>query len=169
MLGRLFPRVMDNDYRGYWLAVWLLVPLVLLKLVMGFNVAGLNLWISNRRIAISADGLALDSYGAEAASVVMFMFASWGLMLLVLSLLGLLVLVRYRAMIPLMYLLLGIEQFGRKAIGLVQPIVSSAAKTEGLSPAFLINTGFMAVLLIGFVLSILTRPSAASQAAEATS
>ena len=155
MLGRLFPRVIDNDYRGYWLAVWLLVPLVLLKLVMGFNVAGLNPWISNRQIAISADGFALASYGPEGSSVVIFMFASWGLMLLLLSLLGFVVLVRYRAMIPLMYLLLALEQFGRKAIGLAQPIVS-AAKVEGLSPAFLINTGFMAVLLIGFLLSLAT-------------
>jgi hypothetical protein len=164
MLGRLFPRVIDNDYRGWWLAVWLLVPLVLLKLVMGFNVAGLNPLISNRQIAISADGFAVDSYGVEAASVVMFMFASWGLILLVLNLLALLVLVRYRAMIPLMYLLLGIEQFGRKAIGLVQPIVSTAAKAEGLSPAFLINTGFMAVIVVGFVLSLALRRTHAAQA-----
>lgn len=164
MLGRLFPRVIDNDYRGWWLAVWLLVPLVLLKLVMGFNVSGLNPWISNREIAINADGFALDSYGPEAASVVMFMFASWGVMLLVLSLLGLLVLVRYRAMIPLMYLLLGIEQFGRKAIGLAQPIVSAAAESDGLSPAFLINTGFMAVLVIGFALSLAQRQGAGRQA-----
>jgi len=169
MLDRLFPKVIDNDYRGWWLAVWMLAPLILLKLVMGINVAGLNPWVSNRQVAIGADGLALDSYGPEAASVVMFMFASWGLMLLVLSLLGLLVLARYRAMIPLMYLLLGMEQFGRKAIALAQPIVKAAAKSDGLSPAFLINSGFMAVLLIGFILSLTPRQSAADRQAEAVS
>lgn len=169
MLGRLFPKVIDNDYRGHPLALWLLVPLVLVKLVMGINVAGLNPWTSNRQIAISADGFALDSYGAEAASVVMFMFASWGLMLLVLSLLGFVVLIRYRAMIPLMYVLLGIEQFGRKAIGLAQPIVSAAAKSDALSPAFLINTGFMAALLIGFALSLATRRGGAAEAVGAPS
>lgn len=169
MVGRLFPKVIDNDYRGWWLAVWMLAPLVMLQLVMGFNVSGLNPWISNRDIAINADGFALDSYGTEAASVVMFMFASWGLILLVLSLLGLLVLVRYRAMIPLMYLLLGAEQFGRKAIALSQPIVKAAAQSEGLSPAFLINSGFMAVLAIGFILSLTPRHSAADRQAEAVS
>lgn len=154
MLDRLFPKQFDNDYRGYWLGIWILAPIVLMKLAMGFNVAGLNPWISNRQIAISADGLAVDSYGNEAASVVMFMFASWGLILLVLSLLGILVLVRYRAMVPLMYLLLGIEQFGRKAIGLLQPVAVEAAKAENLTPGFIINAGFMAALLIGFVLSL---------------
>ncbi len=154
MLDRLFPKQFDNDYRGYWLGIWILAPILLMKLAMGFNVAGLNPWISNRQIAINADGLAVDSYGNEAASVVMFMFASWGLILLVLSLLGILVLVRYRAMVPLMYLLLGIEQFGRKAIGLLQPVASHPATAENLTPGFIINTGFMAALLIGFVLSL---------------
>jgi hypothetical protein len=169
MLGRLFPKVIDNDYRGWWLAVWMLAPLILLKLVMGINVSGLNPWISNRDVAINADGFALDSYGTEAASVVMFMFASWGLILFVLSLLGLLVLVRYRAMIPLMYLLLGAEQFGRKAIAMAQPIVKAAAQSDGFSPAFLINTGFMAVLTIGFILSLAPRRAGATEPAEATS
>jgi len=154
MLDRLFPKQFDNDYRGYWLGIWILAPILLMKLAMGFNVAGLNPWISNRQIAISADGLAIDSYGNEAASVVMFMFASWGLILLVLSLLGILVLVRYRAMVPLMYLLLGIEQFGRKAIGLLQPVASHPATAENLTPGFIINAGFMAALLLGFVLSL---------------
>lgn len=157
MLGRLFPKQIDNDYRGYWLAIWLLVPVVLLKLAMGFNVAGLNPWISNRFIAESADGIPLDSFGVEAASTVMFMFASWGIGLLLLSLLGLVALIRYRAMIPLIYLLLSLEQFGRKGLALVSPIIREAVKTEGVAPGVLINWGLMTVLAVGLVLS-LARP-----------
>jgi hypothetical protein len=73
----------------------------------------------------------------------------------VLGLLGLIALVRYRAMLPLMYLFLLIEQLGRKALSVIHldsPIVSAA-----LSPANLINWGFLAAIVIGLVLSIQTR------------
>jgi len=161
MLGRLFPNQIDNDYRGWWLAIWLLVPVVLIKLAMGFNVAGLNPWVSNRMVAERADGIPLDSFGVEAASTVMFMFASWGLMLLLINLLALLVLIRYRAMVPLIFLVLTLEQVGRKAIGTMSPIVREAAvKTDGISAAVLINWGFLIVLAAGLVLSLMQRRTA---------
>lgn len=37
MFNRLFPKQIDNSYQGYALAIWLLVPLVLVKLLMGLN------------------------------------------------------------------------------------------------------------------------------------
>ncbi|MBP6014634.1 MAG: hypothetical protein KBA31_20570 [Alphaproteobacteria bacterium] len=154
MPSRLFPPRIDNDYRGHRLAIWLLAPIMLVKFLMGLNVAGLNPWISNRWIIQIADRIPIESYGAEAASTVMFLFASWGLMLFVLSSLGIAVLIRYRAMIPLMYLLLLIEQFGRAGIiSRANPIVR-AVKTGDLSFAFLINWGFVALLAIGFALSL---------------
>jgi hypothetical protein len=128
---------------------------VLLKFFMGLNVAGLNPWISNRFVAKTADGIPLETFGAEAASTVMLLFASWGLILLVLSLLGIVVLIRYRAMVPLMYLLLSIEQIGRKGLSLANPIVR-AVETEGIPLGVLINWGVMAALVIGLALSLAT-------------
>ncbi len=32
MLTRIFPRAFDNHYRGYRIAIWLFVPLVLIRL-----------------------------------------------------------------------------------------------------------------------------------------
>ena len=153
MFNRLFPKQIDNDYRGHVLAMWLLVPLVALKFLMGLNVAGLNPWVESRFVAQTADGIPLETFGVEAASTVMFMFASWGLALLVLSLLGALALLRYHAMIPLVYLLLSIEQFGRKWIATVNPIVRSAP-SDGISFGLLINWGLMAALAVGLLLSL---------------
>ncbi len=166
MFSRLFPPQIDNNYRGYWLAIWILVPILLAKFFMGLNVAGLNPWISNRQIAQTADGIPLESFGAEAASTVMFLFASWGLILFVLSLLGIVVLIRYRAMIPLMYLLLSIEQFGRTWISLANPIVGAvkgAAKTGEYSVGFIVNWGFVAALAIGLALALGKTDQAKSQ------
>lgn len=153
MLSRLFPKQFDNNYQGSKLAIWLLVPIVLVKAVMGVNVAGLNPLISNREVLTTADRIPLDTFGAEAASLVVFLFASWALGLLLLSLLGIVVVLRYRAMIPLMFLLLSIEQIGRRILLLVNPIVWTA-RTEGISAGALINWGLTAALVIGFALSL---------------
>lgn len=153
MLSRIFPKQLDNNYRGHKLALWLLIPVVLFKFAMGINVSGLNPWISSSFVLESADGIPLSSYGADAAKTVVFLFASWGFGLLILSAVGLVALVRYRAMIPLMYLALTAEQVGRMLIQLAHPVVK-VATTEGVSGGALINYGLTAALVIGLVLSL---------------
>ena len=153
MLSRLFPRTIDNEYQGHVLALWLFVPILLLKTVMGFNVAGLNPWVTSRYILQTADGVPVESFSAYGASVVVFMFASWGLGLLILALLAIVALIRYRAMLPLMILAVTLEQVGRKGIALINPILSSG---DGhASAGFWINWGFSAILVLSLALSLL--------------
>lgn len=152
MLTRLFPEQIDNDYRGRKLAIWLLVPLVLVKLLQGASVAGLNPLATSRKILETADRVPVGTFPAEAASHLVFLFAAWGLGIFILGLLGVVVLLRYRAMVPLMYLLLLIEQLGRKAlttIHLGSPFVSLEPNAANL-----INWGFLAVIVIGFLASL---------------
>lgn len=152
MLARLFPKQIDNDYRGRMLAIWLLVPLALVKLLQGASVAGLNPLSTSRRILETADRVPVGTFPAEAASHLVFLFAAWGLGIFVLGLLAAVVLLRYRAMIPLMYVLLLIEQLGRKVLSTVHlgsPFVSLEA-----SAANLINWGFLSVIVIGFLSSL---------------
>lgn len=105
MLTRLFPKQIDNDYRGHVLAIWLLVPLALTKLLQGASVAGLNPLRTSRQILEAVDRVPVGAFPAEAASHLVFLFAAWGVCIFVLGLLGILALLRYRAMMPLMYLL----------------------------------------------------------------
>lgn len=164
MLRRIFPEQFSNAYAGHWLAIWILIPIVLMKLLMGANVAGLNPWVSSRLIMQTADGIPVNTFGAQAGAVAVFLFASWGLALFVLSLLGVVALIRYRAMIPLVYILLSIEQLGRKGLSVIHPMTSNGA---GLSPGFWINAGLSAALVIGFILSVAsskTDPSPADPA-----
>jgi hypothetical protein len=155
MLTRLFPKHIDNDYRGHVLAIWLLVPLVLIKFLQGANIAGLLGTGKSRQVLEGVDNVPVGTFPVEAASQIVFLFAAWGLGIFILSLLGLVVLLRYRAMIPLMYLLLVIEQVGRHALATIhldRPFVSLAA-----SPATLINWGFLVALAIGFLCSLWDR------------
>lgn len=64
MLGRLFPKQLDNDYRGSVLAIWLLVPLALVKTLQGASVAG-----RSRSILETVDRVPLSSFPPEAALI----------------------------------------------------------------------------------------------------
>jgi hypothetical protein len=152
MLTRLFPRVLDNHHRGHPAAIWLLVPVVLMKAVMGFNCAGLNPFVDNREIMEGVDGIPLSTFPPQAADALVFTFSAWGLGLLLLSLVAVVALVRYRAMIPMIYLLLGAEQLGRQFLFGTNPIERLAS--GHVSAALVINLALSTILVVGFVLSL---------------
>lgn len=155
MLTRLFPKQLDNDYQGHVLAIWLLVPLVCIKFLQGANVAGLLGTGKSRQVLEGVDNVPVSAFPTEAASQLVFLFAAWGLGIFILGLLGIVVLLRYRAMIPLLYLLLVIEQVGRHALSTIhldRPFVSLAT-----SPAHLINWGFLVALAVGLLVSLFGR------------
>lgn len=161
MLKRLFPERIDNVYQGHALGVWLLVPVTLAKLLQGANVAGLLGPGRTHRLLEGVDQVPLGTFPPEAVAQLLFLFAAWGLGVFLLGLLGTVVLVRYRAMIPLMYLLLLMEQVGRKGLSTIhldRPLVSLTA-----SPANLVNWGFLLALAIGFALSLSGRPAGESR------
>lgn len=152
MLDRLFPRQFGNAWSGSRIAAWLLGTVIALKAVMGFNSV-----FFTRMVAVKADGIPLDSYGPAGARMVTVFFAQWGLGQMLLAFLGLVALVRYRSMIPLVLLLLLTEQLARKAIFMAHPPVAAVARAPGLSVPLLFNLGFTVALLAAFALSLTVR------------
>lgn len=149
MINRIFPKQFDNAYRGSPLALWLFALFLLLRLAMSVNSL-----INTRTVAMGGDGIPLDSYGAGGAEAVLLLFALLGLSHLAPVVLGIIALIRYRAMIPLTYLLLLMEMAGRRAFIMANPI----ERIGEASPVGLyINVALLAALAIGFVLSIQTR------------
>lgn len=155
MVGRLFPKAIDNDYRGSWFALAFFLPVLALKATIGFNISGLNPTLTTERILKSADGVPLDAFPAEAVRQVVFSSASWGFVMLLFSLLALLALVRYRAMLPLVILLFAAEQLGRKAIG--ASVFDAPDPGAPLALGFYINWGFTIAIVLAFVLSLVPR------------
>jgi hypothetical protein len=145
MLNRIFPKTFDNVFRGHWLAIWLFVPIVLLKTVQGVNSIVLT-----RSTAANADGIPIDSFPPAAAETVLSMFALLGFYLLLVPLQCTVVLLRYRSMIPFMYLILLIMQLGARTVRYFEPGPPSATVPIGL----VINLGILAVTLLGFALSL---------------
>ena len=147
MLGRLFPKTIDNSYRGHPLGIWLFIPIVLIRLIIGFNSL-----IDARHVASSADGIPLDSFGAAGAAEVLSMFALLGLYVMVLPLLSIVVLIRYRAMIPFMYLAMLLVQLGSRALAMANPDPNTSSGAHPIG--FFVNLGLLAAMLIGFLLSL---------------
>lgn len=143
MVNLLLPPVFDNHYRGRKLALWLLAAVVLMKGAMGMNCI-----FNGYVVATSADGIALDTFTPAGARAVVSFLALWGLSQLIFSLLGALALVRYRAMVPLVFLLLLLEQLSRKLILLAMPIAKVGAPS-----ALSINVALIAFIVIGLALS----------------
>lgn len=155
MLSRLFPPAVESPYKTSIPAIALLSLLVLVKMAQGVSVAGFNPWKSGRSILETVDGVPLSTFPAEASDHLIFLFAVWGLCVFIICLFGLIALLRYRALVPLAFLLLLFEQLGRKLLAgtyLDRPFFSSQ-----LTAAALINWAFLAAIAVGFLLSVSTR------------
>jgi hypothetical protein len=152
MLERIFPRQIDNVYRGHRVGIWLLGLYLAIKLIM--NVRSI---VDTRAVATGPDGIPMDSFGPGGAETVIRLFSLLAVSQLALVLLAAVALVRYRAMIPLVYLILLTEHLGRRAVGLLHP-----AEWAQTSPtALYINLILLALLVLGFGLSLIRKPGAA--------
>jgi phosphoglycerol transferase MdoB-like AlkP superfamily enzyme len=147
MLDHLLPQTADNTFRGQKLALWLLGMVALLKGVMGLNTI-----FNTRSVAISADGIPLDTFPPAAAQAVVSLFALLGLANLVICLLCIVALVRYRALIPALFIFLLLEYLSRRMILYVMPLVSTGTPT-----ASIISFVLPILMIAGLALSLWNR------------
>lgn len=145
MLERLFPRQVDNRFEGHRAALWLLGFLVALKLVVS-----LNSIFNTATVAQGADGIPLDSFGPAAARQVLVLFALLALGQLILALIALAALVRWRALVPFLFLVSLVEQIGRRLI-----VAQPGPRPDTPAIAFYMTWGVLAVIAIGLALSLL--------------
>ena len=149
MLSRIFPRQID-EYRGYQLAVWLLALFLLVKTFASVNAIGLNPLWSNRDVLRGVEKVPLDTFSTEGASAAMVLFAWWGVTALVFTVLGFIAVVRYRAMIPLVYLLIVGSHIGQVVLADTAPIAGMLG-----AGAWRPIIG-VALLLVGLAMSLTT-------------
>jgi hypothetical protein len=146
MLDRLFPRQVDNRFEGHRSALWLMGLLVALKLVVS-----LNSIFNTASVAEGADGIPLDSFGAAAAREVVTLFALTALGQLALGLVALAALIRWRALVPFLYLLSLGEMVARRLI----VATGAGPRPEAGAIAALVTWGVLALLALGLLLSLI--------------
>ena len=147
MFGQFLPAHIDNTYRGHRLALWLFALVTAMRLAQSFVVI-----FNGRSTAINADGIPLDSYPPEAAQTIVALFTLSGLYRLILSLLCVLVLVRYRSATAFMLAVLLLNYLGSQLILRLVPIVR-----VGSPPASVVNLSLLALTVAGLALSLLRR------------
>ncbi len=152
MFSRIFPKQFDNIYRGHWLAIWLFVVVVFMK-----GTQGVVSIVNTHKVVTTADGIPVDSYGAAGAETVIALTALLGLCLVVITLQSVVVLIRYRAMIPFMFFVQLILQIGSKMLLALNPITRSGEQSMGYAGqpiGFWVNLAILALTVIGVVLSL---------------
>jgi hypothetical protein len=91
----------------------------------------------------------LDSFSNEGASAVILIFSLWGLSQLIMGMFYVIVCLRYKSLIPLMYLFIVFEYVMRLILGVLKPI-----ETTGTAPGAIINFIFPPLVIILFLLSL---------------
>jgi hypothetical protein len=147
MLKQLLPQRIDNTYRGHNLALWLFALLLFMKIAMS-----LNSIFNGYSVATSADGIPLNTFTPAGAQAVVSLFAIWGLSHFMICLLCIVVLARYRALIPFMFALILLEHLSRKLILHFLPIIRT-----GTPAGFYVNLILVALMIVGLALSLLSR------------
>lgn len=147
LINRIFPTSFDNQFPGHKIALYVFYALT-----------ALTLWRSQHHLfaedggAQSIASIPLDTYPVNAADTVVGIFALWGLSQLIIGLIYLLAAVRYRALIPFLYLLFTLEYAMRLWVG-----ANKTIETAGTAPGSLINLPFMIAGVVLFALSIWRR------------
>jgi hypothetical protein len=146
MPNRLFPDRFDNRYRGHPIAFWLLFPLTFVNIGIGL----VSIFRPDSG-AQTADGIPLDHFGGGGAQAVIGTVALLGLAKVLMGSLAVLSLARYRAMVPLIYLLMVTDFLAHRAILMMKPIVS------GPSTGGFVVTTLIALSIAGLALSLIGR------------
>jgi hypothetical protein len=141
---RLLPASASADFTGRPLALWALYP-----------VTAITLWRSQHHMfapdggAESIATIPLSRYSPDASANIIAMFAQWGLSQLLLGLVMLVVAMRYRALVPLMWLLLCLEYAGRQGLGLIKPV-----HTAGTAPGAAANPLLLLLAVVMLALAL---------------
>jgi len=147
MLEMLLPRNLNNEYRGYRIALWIFGLIIAVRALQSLMI------IFNGPATIAgADGIPLDTYPAGAAQTVLGIFAQNSLWRLIFSLMGVVALIRYRTAIPLMFTVMIITFAGAQALSLYVPL----ART-GSAPGLIVNRVMVGLMIVGLALSMIER------------
>ncbi|MCR9287139.1 MAG: hypothetical protein NXI23_07070 [Bacteroidetes bacterium] len=144
MINEILPDVVDNNYKGNKIALWFFYLITAITVVRSC----IHIFKHDGG-AQSIATIPLDTYTNGGAEAVIFIFAYWGLSQLLFGILYVIVAMKYKSLIPLMYLSLLVEYGGRFIISLFKSL-----ETVGQAPGGVANYIFPILCLIMFFLSI---------------
>ena len=142
---KLLPVVVDNQFRGIKLSQYAFLLITAATIVRSL----IHVFAPDGG-AQSIATIPLESYSPQAAATVILMFSLWGLSQLLMGFVYLGVYLKYKSLIPMMYLLLTVEYAMRIVIGQMKPIV-----TSGTAPGSIGNWIMVPVCVVLLALSLI--------------
>ena len=145
MFEKIFPKTVDNQYRGMPVAKWLLIFYVVKSFVAG----SIHMFAADGG-AQSIASITLDQFSQGGADTVVTIFGLWGMEQVVIGLIGVVMLWRYKALIPMMALVYAIEYIGRFAA----PLYTPGPVTAHTPPGAMMDNILVPLTIVMFLLSL---------------
>jgi len=142
------PAKIDNSIRGWKLPVYVFALYAIVSTVRSF----IHL-LSPDGGAGSIAGMDLTVAGADG---IIFAFALWGSSQLLMAIIQLLVVIRYRSLVPFMYVLLILETLLRELVGRMKPVTFAHTPPGAVSNQVIIP---LAVVMLGLTLWSALKPA----------
>ncbi|MGB0617308.1 MAG: hypothetical protein ACPGOT_04625 [Candidatus Poseidoniaceae archaeon] len=140
-MEKMLPATVDNTYSGNVFAFYVFIMLTVMTTFRSLA----HILLPDG----GAESIATIDVRVEGGDTIIAMFAYWGLSQLLLAVLYILTIVRYKSLIPLMYLTMVVEYTLRFVIGLAKPIEHS-----GTAPGEVANVLLPLFTLIMLLLSL---------------
>ena len=147
---KLLPSPVDNQFRGIKLSQYAFLLITAATIVRSL----IHVFAADGG-AQSIATIPLTSYSGEAAAAVILMFSLWGLSQLLMGVVYLVVYIKYKSLIPAMYVLVIFEYAMRIVIGQMKPIL-----TTGTAPGSIENWIMVPVCIVLLALSLIPAKSA---------
>jgi hypothetical protein len=149
MFEKALPRSIDNTFTGHKSALWLFALILVIKITQSVSVL-----FAGASVISGADGIPLDTYTPPAAQTIVSVWAFLGFTRLLIYLLGVLVLVRYRSLVSFMFGLLLVQDAGRYLVLHFFPLVRVGSP---VGPT--VNAILTALTIVGLILSLVPKKS----------
>jgi hypothetical protein len=140
----VLPKKINNTYQGRKIALYLFYLFTIMTVVRSL----IHVFAPDGGAQTIAT-IPLDSFSNEGASAVILIFSLWGLSQLIMGMFYVIVCLRYKSLIPLMYLFILFEYLMRLILGVLKPI-----ETTGTAPGAIINFIIPPLVIILFLLSL---------------
>ena len=141
---KVLPEEINNNYEGRRIALYLFYLFTIMTIARSL----VHIFAPDGG-AHSIATIPLSSYPAEATDVVIHIFAEWGLTQLLFGILYVVVLWKYKSLIPLMYVFILTEYTSRLFLSFYKPII-----LEGTAPGGIGNYILIPLALLMLVLSL---------------
>ena len=143
IIDRILPKQVDNQFKGYRLVAAVFAIIVVFTLARSL----IHIFTPDG----GASSIAGINTSVDGGSNIVSMFAFWGLSQLLMGVVYLIVLLRYRSLIPLMFVFIFAEYSGRILIGLAKPLIVSHTPPGAIGDYILVP-----LTIIMLILSLLT-------------